>query len=402
MFVDTLTDSVVFDEAAGQYAGAVFFSRMSETIATALAEVFAFPRAASDTIGITPLIAETKAQPALASDTAVLADTLSTLRGIVVNELLRIADTGTPAQVSSGLLSELITALDTFAVGYPVSLTETTTITDLLISVRTVLLAEQLGISEVLSPVTTYRLTVLEAATLLAGLTRFVNGQISESLLLQDTLVGRLSAIAMLSDAVMVTPTMSPRFLLRVGLTDGMDITAAGAVTMLFSPVLADGVEITAAYISPGGSFTSWAMNTRTGAVSAYDNFEFNSFAKMGNKYLGASSSGLYELNGDNDAGSSIIARLKGGLMQFGGTHLARLKAAYIATRGAGNFVLKIETGDGAIYNYAVSTRNMRSTKVHMGKGQRARYFSFELISTGGDFDIETLEFVPIVVQRRV
>jgi hypothetical protein len=49
-----------------------------------------------------------------------------------------------------------------------------------------------------------------------------------------------------------------------------------------------------------------------------------------------------------------------------------------------------------------VSTRSMRSTKVHMGKGQRARYFSFELISTGGDFDLDTLEFVPIVVQRRV
>jgi hypothetical protein len=37
-----------------------------------------------------------------------------------------------------------------------------------------------------------------------------------------------------------------------------------------------------------------------------------------------------------------------------------------------------------------------------MGKGQRARYFAFELISAGQDFDLDTIEFVPIVVQRRV
>jgi hypothetical protein len=44
----------------------------------------------------------------------------------------------------------------------------------------------------------------------------------------------------------------------------------------------------------------------------------------------------------------------------------------------------------------------MRSTKFHMGKGQRSRYFAFELISAGQDFDLDTLEFVPLVVQRRV
>ena len=96
---------------------------------------------------------------------------------------------------------------------------------------------------------------------------------------------------------------------------------------------------------------------------------------------------------------------MRGGYLQFGGTHLSRLKAAYLAVRNTTDdavFVLKIETGDGVEYIYTVDTRNMRSTKVHMGKGQRARYFTWELVSDGQDFDLESLEFVPIALNRRV
>ena len=44
----------------------------------------------------------------------------------------------------------------------------------------------------------------------------------------------------------------------------------------------------------------------------------------------------------------------------------------------------------------------MKTTKVNMGKGLRARYFAYELISTGQDFDLDSVEFVPLVAQRRV
>jgi len=170
----------------------------------------------------------------------------------------------------------------------------------------------------------------------------------------------------------------------------------------LWDGSISETIVLDGGYLAPDGSFTTWAMNTSTAAVTEYTNYVFNSFARMGNKYLGASDTGLYELLGDNDAGADIIATLKGGYFQFGGSRLSRLNAAYIAARGEGQFVLKIRTGDGQEYIYQTNTRNMRSTKVHMGKGMRARYFSFELVSTGQDFDLESLEFVPIVVQRRV
>ena len=42
----------------------------------------------------------------------------------------------------------------------------------------------------------------------------------------------------------------------------------------------------------------------------------------------------------------------------------------------------------------------MRSTKVHMGKGQRATHFLYDI--SGSSLDLDSIEMVPIVVQRRV
>jgi hypothetical protein len=44
----------------------------------------------------------------------------------------------------------------------------------------------------------------------------------------------------------------------------------------------------------------------------------------------------------------------------------------------------------------------MITTRVQVGKGLRARYYAFELETVDGqDFDLESIEFVPLVVQRR-
>jgi hypothetical protein len=44
----------------------------------------------------------------------------------------------------------------------------------------------------------------------------------------------------------------------------------------------------------------------------------------------------------------------------------------------------------------------MKTARINIGKGIRARYFAFELISTGQDFDLDSLEFIPLVAKRRV
>jgi hypothetical protein len=205
-----------------------------------------------------------------------------------------------------------------------------------------------------------------------------------------------------LTESLGLTETLSPRMILRVSAEDELILDEDQLLNLIYNGTVAEGIEITAAYLSPGGGFTTWAMNTRTAAVTEYDNYQFNSFAAMGNRYLGANENGLYELNGEDDDGEDIIAHLKSGFAQWAGARFTLFKSIYLGVRGEGDFVLRLITGDGNSYDYAVTTRNMRSTKVHLGKGLRARYFAFELISEGQDFDLESVEFVPLIADRRV
>lgn len=234
------------------------------------------------------------------------------------------------------------------------------------------------------------------------SLAQFLGADVAVSMALAETLLATRTTTQIATETVEVEDNILPRLLIRLAAAENIEITAEEAIGMLFRPELLERFEVTAAHIAPSGSFTTWVMNARNAAVSEYTSYEFNSFARLGNRYVAASATGLYELLGDTDDGADIIGRIMGGFMQFGGTKLSRLSAAYIAARGEGDFVLRIETADGAVYNYQVGTRDMRSTKFHMGKGQRARYFAYELISAGQDFDLDTLEFVPVVVQRRV
>lgn len=328
---------------------------------------------------------------------------LTAHRGIIVLERLRIADPLNPGWRAHFYLTDSFDVSDRLLQALPIVLTDGIGLELTEAQQTAVRLLEELRVEGTASAAGVFHIGVSEQLIRLQdSLAQFIGADMVDGIAIAATLTPRKLATGTLADGVGVELEVTPQFLLSARITDEIELEAEDIVQMLFSPTLEDGIEINAGYVAPDGSFTTWAMNARTGAVTEYSNYAFNSFARHGNRYLGASADGLYELLGDDDDGDNIVARLRSGFMQFGGTHLARLKAAYIAARGEGDIILKIITADGVTYNYQTSTRNMRSTKVHMGKGQRARYFAFELISAGQDFDLDTLEFVPIVVQRRV
>jgi hypothetical protein len=154
--------------------------------------------------------------------------------------------------------------------------------------------------------------------------------------------------------------------------------------------------------VTDGGT---WAINTRTGAITEYQNFDFNSFAPMGTTFLAADGTGLWELAGALDDAAQIVADIKSGLMELGGSHFTSFKAAYLAMRIEDNsrdVLLKLVTGDGIEYIYEVRPLDMRTKRVNLGKGLRSRWFSWELIVPGYDFDFSAIEFIPITTQRRV
>lgn len=355
-----------------------------------------------DTVQLVPTETIVLGRPAIAVDAVQLREGLSSYFGVLIRELLPFREMMLANEIAQVTIADTLQLLSKLYPGFHVETTESFGLQDIDTVQRVIVLLEQLGISEAVVGTGRYQLTLIQALRLTDKLARFFGAEMLDGLGLSEDTLPRVLAYAGIAETVGVEAVLTPQLLLSVTMRDTIDITPEMAIRMLFNPTLTEGIEISAGMLEPDGNFTTWVMNTRSGAVTEYQNFAFNSFARVGNKYIGASEAGLFELVGDDDAGEDIVARIKGGYLQFGGTQLSRLKEAYIASTGEGRMILRIRTKDQQLYHYAVDTRDGRSTKVHMGKGQRSRYFAWELISAGQDFDLDTLEFVPIVVQRRV
>lgn len=332
-----------------------------------------------------------------------MSEALLTTPGVIVSEVLSWQDTAAPAFIYGLGLADGPSLTDLLNTAYPLALSDEADISSALTVTVALVAADGISLLEGVTPVALYNLALAQAFQLSSSFANFFGGELVDGVTTTEAFTGIYTALPTITDTINLSEAIGTQLVFRLIAEDSFTLADADILNAIYSgDHLLDGVELSAAYFSPAGGITTWAVNTRTGSVTEYGNFAFNSFARLGNTYIGASATGLYHLVGDTDDGASIIAQLKSGLASFANTRLSSFKAAYLGVRGDGDFVFKVVTGEGVTYNYAVTARSMRSTKIHVGKGLRARYFGFELISTGSDFDLDMVEFVPLVEQRRV
>ena len=268
------------------------------------------------------------------------------------------------------------------------------------------IIIQQFGVSETTQAAAIYGLALLHAVQFNSGLLDFYSGVLTDSVTATAALGVNFYPTANVSDAMQLADLFGNVVSFAFQMSDNLDFTDEELLQMLFSgDFLSDDITITAGYVSPDGNFTTWAINTRTNAVTEYQNWAFNSFAKLGSIYLGASSDGLYELRGNTDNGANIPTTITSGLMSPGGAKFTQFDGIYLSmgtADDARDILLQLTTGDGKSFTYAVRPNNMRSTKVHAGKGLRARYWAWTLSTVAADFDLEGVEFIPLIAKRRV
>lgn len=361
----------------------------------------------TDDVGVSYRLLDLKRMTATASagigidETALLA-----FYGQVVRERLRVQLTQITNHEAQLTITDDIGVDDLIRVGIPQAVAEGIGVAAAQQASHVIQIIEELGLLPVVAPAFKYGKSVTEAIRLSEQLLKAFGAAAADGIGVTQDQVATAARLASLSQGVGIAEAVNPQLLISVTAADTFEISHEDALNLIMQDALEDGIQLSAAYLSPAStgeaSITTWAMNTRSGAVTEYTNYEFNSFARLGRKYLGATDHGLYEFIGDDDDGTDIVSSFKSGFAQWAGTKFTMFKAAYLAVRGGGDYVLKITTGDGKSYSYAVAARDMRTTKVNIGKGIRTRYFAFELISDGDDYDLESLEFVPIVTDRRV
>ena len=156
--------------------------------------------------------------------------------------------------------------------------------------------------------------------------------------------------------------------------------------------------------VEQGGVGDTWVVNAESMGSTRYEGFDFNSYAKIGDSYFGCRADGIYQLDGDTDAGDPIRAMVSFGKQDFGTSMLKRITNAYIGVSSEGRMFLRI-IAEGQDYTYAARSadENLQVQRIDTGKGLRANYLEFELYNEdGNDFELASVEFAVLPMSRRI
>jgi hypothetical protein len=227
--------------------------------------------------------------------------------------------------------------------------------------------------------------------------------QVGESAAVADTVVQRVAAVqAVLDTATGADSTTSYLIALR-DVTEVVTGNDTVALWQSLNAYLEEGAEVFVSLRIDGEVYTGWVMNTQTGAVSEYQGLNFNSVAKIGNKYYGASDAGVYEMEGDQ---TNIATYIQSGLLDFGSTQYKAVTTAYLGVDVDG----RIAVGTGvseksgiAEYWYEV-TMDKEATdnvKIPIGRGLKGRYWKLSVASEALS-SFESLTILPVVLTRKV
>lgn len=326
-------------------------------------------------------------------------------RGAVMAQAVRISASTALNSKYSVTLSQINRIADALRLAVPASISETFTVQQSQVMALGLVVLNRVGIGSTLTPTATYGVSLAQAISSSSVIQAFLGRGLAQAFTFGSTASAQYVAAASATANMAVADALANTFVLSATLSDQIEISATELLTMIFSGNLSDGIDLSALYVAPNGSTTTWCINTRTNAITEYQNWAFNSFAKMGRKYIAADANGLYELDGERDLAENIVATMRGGMLQMNESRLSGLKGVYLGMRtdSGGDFLLKIIAGDGREYVYAIAVQpNQMTTKVEIGKGLRSRYFQFELQSLGADFDLDAITFVPMTPQRRV
>ena len=152
------------------------------------------------------------------------------------------------------------------------------------------------------------------------------------------------------------------------------------------------------------GDRATWVVNTRTGAVSRYEGFGFNSFASTSSYCLATRDDGLYALRGATDDGKDIKALVDFGKIGFQGNDLKQLTNVYIGASSDAALQVRVSTPDEQVYTYSTrsSHKDRKMQRADTGRGLRATYYGLELLGVGADFEVDSIDALIASVGRRI
>lgn len=233
-----------------------------------------------------------------------------------------------------------------------------------------------------------------------------------------DLVTPRVTALALILESLTATDTPAAALTLMSVVSEEAEAQDTPTTLAAYLSLITEAVNAGVLLKLGDDYYVGWVLNpegmpTKNGpapTVSQYQNYPFNSLARIGSRYYAAGAEGLYELTGSDDAGAPIVGYLKSGKLDFGSAMQKRLDSAYFAVATDGTVRLKVIThddGENLETWYEVVSRDAgevaENIRLKIGKGLRSRYWQFELVvEDASHFEMEEMQLIPMMLTRRL
>lgn len=157
-------------------------------------------------------------------------------------------------------------------------------------------------------------------------------------------------------------------------------------------------------------AWETYAVNLRSSIegggneVTHYAAFPFFAVVRAHGGYFGASSSGLFRLEGDTDAGAPVAWSFRTALTDFDVPQRKRVASGYLSGRLAPQSTFTVQAGERADNTYQHSTprgATAQNYRCPFGRGMNERYYAFG-VAGRGPLEVDGLEFEVLPGQRRI
>lgn len=250
----------------------------------------------------------------------------------------------------------------------------------------------------------TVRFTIVNNLLKIADfLDRAIPADISETLNITSTLPLLYKAMSSIIDTLVVEEDALIFIILSENVSSGI-LTSSSSVPVGILESFCNSSIFLKFSDKSGSSYLAYLLSPETNSVSTYTNYNFNGCTKFGYKYLFYNRTGLYEHGGNTDNGSAIRSEMETVAFNFKTSNLKQVPSVYLGIDSSDKVILKVRVDGKAEVHYQLNkfTNNLMTQKIDIGKGLIGRYFQFELITEASEFNMESIEFYPLEIRRKL
>lgn len=146
-------------------------------------------------------------------------------------------------------------------------------------------------------------------------------------------------------------------------------------------------------------------INLANLAISQFCGFSFNSFCQIGDKHYGSNDSGIFELAGNDDAGTNIEGFFELLVSDFGISSMKKIRSVFIGGEADGTLALTLKDDENNTRTYEIdltSGSKQSSCKVPIGRDGTGRYWQVKIAnSNGAYFAINSIELLLTILSRK-